>query len=98
MATLRLGIGDIQVMESDVLDNLFLLVDITLGDGDVLFSLKVIFGSIGIRSSDSLNSTTSSFDVDNITDSNLLLLDVLVNTGIKFELLLSLGSLERDNN
>lgn len=98
VTSLRLSISNIQIMESYILNNFFLLVDITFGDRDVLFSFKVVLGGISIRSSDSLNSTTSGFDVDNITYSNLLLLDVLVNTGIKFELLLSLGSLERDNN
>lgn len=46
IASLRLGIGHIEVMESDILDNLLLLVDVSLGKRYIFFSFKVEFTGV----------------------------------------------------
>jgi len=42
-------VGHIKVMQGDILDDLFLLVDIALRQRHILFRLKVKFGSKGVR-------------------------------------------------
>jgi len=98
VATLGSGVGNIKIVKGHILNDFLSLVDVTLGDGNVLLSLKIVLSGVRVGSADALDGATGGLNVDDIADSNLLLLDVLVNTGIKFELLLSLGSLERDNN
>ena len=41
-------VGHVQVVQSDVLDDLLLLVHVPLGQGDVLFSFKVKFCGVGV--------------------------------------------------
>ena len=69
-------------MESHILHDLLLLVDLALGDGDVLLGLQVVLSGIGVAPADSLDGTTGCLDVDDVSDSNLLLLNVLVDRGV----------------
>jgi hypothetical protein len=51
---LRTGVGHVKVVEGDVLDELFALVDLAFGKGDVGFGFEVIFRSVGVGAADSL--------------------------------------------
>lgn len=48
VATLWLGVGHIEIVEGHILDDLLLLMDISLWNWDIFLSLEVIFGSVGI--------------------------------------------------
>ena len=98
MTSLRSSVSAVEIVKGDILHNLLLLVYITLRDGNVLLSLKIILGGVGIGSADSLDGTAGGLDVDDIADSDLLLLKVLVDAWVKLKLLLTLGSLEADDN
>jgi len=69
-------------VESHILHDLLLLVDLALGDGDVLLGLQVVLSGIGVAPADSLDGTTGCLDVDDVSDGNLLLLNVLVDRGV----------------
>ena len=82
MSTLWSSISHIKVMKGDILDNLFLLKNISLGNGHILLSFQIILGGIRIRSSDPFNCATCRLDVNDITNSNFLFLDVLIDARI----------------
>jgi len=48
VTSLRLSVGHIEIVESDILDNLFLLVDVALGDWHVLFGFEIILCGVGV--------------------------------------------------
>ena len=98
VTTLWSRVSHIQIMECHILHDLLLLVDVSLRDWNVLFSFKIILSRVRVRSSDSLDSTTCGFNIDDIADGDFLLLNVLVDTWVEFELLLTLSGLEADNN
>mmetsp|Transcript_35097 Transcript_35097/g.39833 ORF Transcript_35097/g.39833 Transcript_35097/m.39833 type:complete len:280 (-) Transcript_35097:131-970(-) len=98
LATLGFGIGNIQIVQSDVLNDFFLLVDIAFGQGNIFLSFKIKLGGISVRSTDSFDSTTGGFDVDNITNIDLFFLKSLINTGIQLQLFGSLGSLQTNDH
>ena len=94
VTTLWPCIRHIKVMKSDILHNFLLLMDVTLGNRNILLSFKIILRCVRVRSSYPLDSSTSSLDINDISDSNLLLLNIFINTWIKFQLLLTFCSLE----
>jgi len=98
LTSLGLGVGNIQIVEGNILNYFFLLVNITFGKRDILFSFQIVFGSISIASSDSFDVSTGSFNVDNITNLDFFLLHVFINAGVKLELLGSLGGLQCDDD
>lgn len=55
--TLGLCVCNIQVVESDVLNDFLLLVHITLGNGNVLFSLEVELSSVRVAAAYALHGT-----------------------------------------
>ena len=79
MTTLRTRIRNIQVVERHILHNLLLFVDVAFRNWDVLLSLQVILSGIVVAAADSLNCARGRFNVDDIADSNLLFLNVLVD-------------------
>jgi len=97
-AALRTRVCDIQVVQGDVLDNLLLFVNIALGNGHILFGLEVELGCVRVAAADSLDSAGCGLDVNDIADGNFLLLDVFVDRRVEFELLLTLGCLEGNND
>jgi hypothetical protein len=94
MSTLRTSIGNIQVMKSNILNDFLLFVNITLRNRNILLSLKIIFGCVSIRTTNTLYGSTSRFNVNYITNCNLLLLNVLINAWVELQLFLSLGGLQ----
>jgi hypothetical protein len=54
-AYLWAGVGDIEVVEGDILDHLLLLVHVTLGQRHILLRLQIKLGRKGIRSAHSLD-------------------------------------------
>ena len=98
MATLGSSVGYIKVMESHVLNNFLLLVDVALGNRHILFGLQIILSRVRIRPTDTLDGATCRFNVDDIADRDLLLLNILVDARIQLELLLTLGCLEANDN
>ena len=50
VAALGLGVCLVEVVERHVLDNVLLLVDLTLGEGDELLGLEVILSREGVGS------------------------------------------------
>ena len=98
VATLRPGICYIEIVKSHVLDNLLSLMDIALGNWNVLFGFQIILGGVRIRSANTLHSTTRCLDIDDIAYGNLLLLNVLVDARIKLKLLLTFCGLKADDD
>lgn len=98
MTTLRASVSGVQIMKSNVLNDFLLFVDITLWDRDIFLSLEIVLSCISIRTTDSLDGATSGFDIDNITNCDLLLLNVLIDAWVELELLLALGGLQTDND
>lgn len=87
VSTLWFGIGHIEIMETDILDDFLLFVDVTLWQWDVFFCLQIVFAGICVTSSDSFNVSSWSFDVNYITDWALFSCEIFVNWRVKFELL-----------
>ena len=54
VASLRFSVSHIQIMQSDILDDLFLLVDVSFRKRNVLLSLEVKLTGVGIATSNSL--------------------------------------------
>jgi len=48
VSTLRLGVSHIEIMKGNILNDFFLLVNISLWNWDVLFSFEIVLGSIGV--------------------------------------------------
>lgn len=48
-------IGDIKVVKSNVLDNLLLFMNISLGQRNILFCLEIVFSGICIASANALD-------------------------------------------
>ena len=88
----------IEVVKSHILDDFFLLVDITFGNWDIFLSFEIVLCRVGVRSAYSFNGTACGFDVDDIADSDLLLLNVLIYAWIKLKLLLPFSGFESNNN
>lgn len=94
MATLGFGVSDIEVMESHILYDFFLFVHIALRNRDILFGFEVELSRVRVRSANALYCSAGGFDIDYISDGDLLLLNVLVDAWIKLELLGTFGRLE----
>lgn len=84
-------------MQSNILDNLLLLVNIALGHRHVLLSLKIELGGVSIRAADALDGAGVGLDVNDITQAHALLLDSFVNGGVQAELLRALCRLQHDD-
>lgn len=98
MAALGLGVGHVEVVEGYILDDGLLLVDVSLGERDVLLGLEVVLRGVDVGTADSLDVAGLGLDVDDISNSDFLLLDVLVGVGVQSQLLGALGTLKSDNN
>lgn len=48
VTTLRASVGNIQVVKSHILNDLLLLMNITLGNGNILLSLEIVLSCISI--------------------------------------------------
>jgi len=86
-------------MECDILDDFLLLMDVALGDRNVLLSLEIEFRRIRIRPSNSLIHVSSTpvgdgiwgnldgtgirLNINHIPNHNLLFLNTLINTRIQ---------------
>jgi hypothetical protein len=68
VASLRTGIGHIQIVKGDILNNLFFLVNISLRKRHILFSLQIELAGIRVASADSLDVSSGCFDVDDVSD------------------------------
>lgn len=86
LATLRSSVGDIEIVQSDILHNLLLLVDFTLGHRHVLLSLEVEFSGKSITTTDALDGSGIGLDVDDIADPDALFLNGLVDTRVQPQL------------
>jgi hypothetical protein len=93
MTTLRASISSVQIMKCNVLNDFLLFVDITLWNRNIFFSFEIVLSCICIGATDSLDCTTGGFDIDNITNCDLLLLNVLIYAWVELQLLLSLCGL-----
>mmetsp|Transcript_61866 Transcript_61866/g.143983 ORF Transcript_61866/g.143983 Transcript_61866/m.143983 type:complete len:244 (-) Transcript_61866:365-1096(-) len=98
LASLRLGIRLIQVMECYVLHNLLLLVHIALGHWHVLICLKIELCSIVVAAADAPRDATVCLNVDDVPDLHLLLLQALVDLRCQFQRLLTFGGLEANHH
>jgi len=94
MTALRFCVSHIKIVKRHILNNLLLLVNISFRDWNIFLSLKIVFSGVRIRSTDSLDSTAGGFNINDISDSYFLLLDIFVDAGVKFELLLTLCRFE----
>mmetsp|Transcript_6282 Transcript_6282/g.18359 ORF Transcript_6282/g.18359 Transcript_6282/m.18359 type:complete len:351 (+) Transcript_6282:612-1664(+) len=94
LATLGPGVGHVQVVERHVLDDLLLLVHVSLGQGHVLLRLKIKLCRVGVGSPDALHRPARGFNVDHISHGDLLLLDGLVDLWVETKRLAALGCLE----
>lgn len=82
LATLRSRIGDIEIVKRDILYHILLLVHITLRHWHVFLSLQVELRGKSVTPSDTLDCASVCFDVDDISDTDALLLDRLVDRWI----------------
>jgi len=51
------GIGDIEIVKGDVLDDFLLFVDIAFWEWDVLLGLEIVFGGVLIATADTFDIT-----------------------------------------
>ena len=82
MSTLRSCISYIEIMKGHILDNFFFLVNISFWNRDILFCFKIELSCISVRATNTLYSTTSSFDINYIAYRNFLFLNVFINTRV----------------
>lgn len=97
VSSLRPGIGHIQIMEWNVLDDLLLFVHVSLWKGNVLFSFKIEFAGIGVASSYPFHVSGRGFDVDHVSDLALLSGQVFMDWGFESELFGSFGGFQSDD-
>merc|ERR1719379_913769 len=98
LAALRLGVGHVEVMEGDILHDLFLLVHVALGNRHVLVGLQVELRCVCIRPAHALGSPCVCLDVDYIADRHLLLRERFVNLRRELERLRPLRRLQTDHD
>lgn len=79
VASLRTGIGHIQIVKGDILNNLFFLMDISLRKRHVFFSLQIELAGIRVASADSLDVSSGCFDIDDVSDGAFFPGKVLMN-------------------
>jgi hypothetical protein len=89
LAALRPCVRDVQVVQSDILHNVLLLVHIAFGHRHVLLGLQIEFCRERIATANPLDCTSVGLNVYNISNAHSLLLDRLVNAGVQSELLRS---------
>lgn len=83
-------------MQRYILHNLLLLVHVALGYRDVLLSLEIELSRVGIRTSDALYRARVGLDVDDVAQTNALLLYRLVYRWVESQLLGALCGFEVD--
>mmetsp|Transcript_4644 Transcript_4644/g.14330 ORF Transcript_4644/g.14330 Transcript_4644/m.14330 type:complete len:323 (-) Transcript_4644:2-970(-) len=98
LPALRARVGEVEVMERNVLHDLLLLVHVALGQRHILLRLEVKLGGVGVRTADALDGARVGFDVDDVARCDLLLLDGLVDGRVELQLLRPLGRLEADHH
>eukprot|EP00756_Hemistasia_phaeocysticola_P008403 Hpha_TRINITY_DN14610_c2_g17::TRINITY_DN14610_c2_g17_i1::g.48399::m.48399 len=98
LSTLGAGVGDVEVVEGDVLDDLLLLVHITLGHRHVLLRLQVEFRGKAVRASNAPHRTAAGLDVDHVTHLHALLLDALIDGCVELQLFRALARLQPNND
>jgi hypothetical protein len=91
-------VGHVEVVKGDVLDDLLLLVDVTLRQGDVFLGLEVKFGRVGVGPANALDRARIGLDVDHVADDDALLLDGLENCRVEAELFGALDGFEADDD
>jgi hypothetical protein len=98
LTSLRPSVGHVQVVQSDILNNLLAFVYVPLGQRDILLGLQIILGSICITPPDPLDRARIGLDINHVPNDHAFLLQALVNGRIESELFGSLGGLESDND
>mmetsp|Transcript_25460 Transcript_25460/g.79791 ORF Transcript_25460/g.79791 Transcript_25460/m.79791 type:complete len:396 (-) Transcript_25460:372-1559(-) len=97
LPSLRLCVGEVEVVERHVLDHLLLLVHVPLWQRHVLLRLEVKLCGVGVGASDPLDGARVGLDVDDVARRDLLLLDRLVDGRVQLELLGALCRLEAED-
>jgi len=82
LSSLWSRIGDIKIVQCDILNNLLLLVYISFGDWYILLGLQIKFRCVCIRSANALACSSVCFNVDDIPNRDSLLLYGLVDAWI----------------
>mmetsp|Transcript_35132 Transcript_35132/g.76917 ORF Transcript_35132/g.76917 Transcript_35132/m.76917 type:complete len:349 (-) Transcript_35132:43-1089(-) len=95
---LRLGIGHVQVVKSDVLYDLLLLVHVTLRHRHVFLSLQIKLSGVGVGPPDALHCPAVGLNVDHVSRVDLLALQPLVNTGSQLQGLRPLCGLQANEH
>jgi hypothetical protein len=97
-AALGRGVGHVEVVQRDVLDDLAALVHLALGQRHVGLGLEVELGGVGVAAADALDGARRGLDVDDVAELHALLDERLVDRGVEAQLLAALGGLERDDD
>eukprot|EP00048_Salpingoeca_helianthica_P015589 m.227537 g.227537 ORF g.227537 m.227537 type:complete len:395 (+) comp17243_c0_seq1:32-1216(+) len=98
LPTLGLGIGNVQVMQCDILHHFLLLVHITLGQRHVLLRFQIKLGGKRVGAALALHGAAVGLNVDHVAHRHFLLLQCLVDGGVQLELLCALGGLQADDH
>ena len=77
LPALRLRVGQVEVVQSDILHDLLALVHVALWQRDVLLRLEIVLGREGVRAADTLHRPRVGLDIDHIARRDLLLLERL---------------------
>jgi len=78
-------------MEGHILHDLFFLVDVSLGKGNVLLGLQIKLTGIGVASSHSLDIPSRGFNVNDVSDGTFLSGQVFMDGRVQLQLLCSFG-------
>lgn len=79
LAALRAGVRDVEVVEGDVLDDFFFLVNVAFRQRDVFFGFEVEFGGVDVGAALAFDCAAVCFDVDDVTDFDLFFLERFVD-------------------